>query len=149
MNNENLSVIVTDHDEVNRIFFKNICKDAKIPVRSLEFDNGRVLMEYLSTVDAVIPGMLFMNYHLPGKESLNYLNRIKSDPKFSELIVVIYSPGLTEEQIEEIFIKGGNVFMKLPGNYQALKKLLLEVVSASWQYHTSALSIDTFIMRVD
>ncbi|WP_294273818.1 response regulator [uncultured Chryseobacterium sp.] len=149
MNSEHLSIVLTDHDEVNRIFFKNICKDAKVPVKSLEFDNGKLLMEYLSTVDAVIPGILFMNYHLPGKESLTYLNTIKSDPKFSELIVVIHSPGLTEEQIEEIYIRGGNVFLKLPDDYKVLKKLLLEIVGVSWQYHTSTLNIDTFMMRVE
>jgi len=39
--------------------------------------------------------------------------------------------------------------MRLPDNYQELKKLLLEVVNSSWQYHASALSIETFIMRVE
>jgi len=149
MNTENLRIVVADHDEVNRIFFRNIFKEAKVQVSSVEFDSGRSMMEYFNTIGKAIPGILFMNHNLPGKESAAYLNKIKSDPEFSRLIVVIYSSGLTEEQIEDMFIRGGNIFMRLPDNYQELKKLLLEVVNSSWQYHASALSIETFIMRVE
>lgn len=148
MNREYLNVILVDHDEGNQIFFKNIFKDLKIGIKVQLFCNGENLMEYLNSEEALIPEILFMDFDIPKKNSLECLHEIKTDFRFDKMVTAIYSDRLSEPEIEDVFVKGANIFMRKPDNYTDLKKVISEVVTVNWQYHTSGLNKDNFIMKV-
>ncbi len=148
MTRECLNVILMDHDEGNHIFFKNIFQDLKIRIKTHIFFNGNDMMDYLKSEKALIPELLLMNYDIPEKNVLNCLAGIKSCCKLSQMTVAVYSADLSTDTEEEIFIKGANVLMGKPDNYKDLKKALTEIVTVSWQYHTSGLNKDNFIMKV-
>lgn len=148
MNKEYLNVIAVDNDEGNIIFFKNIFKDLKIGVKSQCFSEGEGLMKYLKTCGAIIPEIIFIRYDIPGKSSMDYLKEIKADSKFSTIVIVVYAHQISEVEIEEIFVDGANVFMRQPETYEGLKKAITEIITINWQYHSSGLNIDNFIMKV-
>lgn len=148
MNKEFLNVIVVDEDEGNLIFFKSIFKDLKVGVKVQCFTNGDNLMEYLNSEDALIPEMVFMKYEITEKSSMDCLEEIRMDFRFSNIVTAVYSHLLSEEDIENVFVKGANIFIKKPEAYEALKKILTEVITINWQYHTSGLNIDNFMMKV-
>lgn len=148
MNKEFLNVIVADSDESTLIFFKDILKELKISIKVQCFNNGKNLMEYLNNDDAVVPELVFINYMIPGKESMVCLEEIDSNPKFSNMVTAIFSEPIPENEIEDIFVKGANIFMKKPESFEKLKKVLTEVITINWQYHTSGLNKDNFILKV-
>jgi len=148
MNKEFLNVIVADSDENTLIFFKNILKELKISIKVQCFSNGKNLMEYLNNHDAVVPELVFINYMIPGKESMVCLEEIDSNSKFSNMVTAIFSEPIPENEIEDIFVKGANIFMKKPESFEKLKKMLTEVITINWQYHTSGLNKDNFILKV-
>ncbi|AYZ10771.1 response regulator [Chryseobacterium arthrosphaerae] len=148
MNKEFLNVIVADNDENTLIFFKNILKELKISIKVQCFSNGKSLMEYLNHEDAVVPEIVFIKYRIPGKDSMECLDEIHSDLKFSNMVTAIYSEPIPEDEIEDIFVKGANIYMKKPEAFEALKKVLTEVITINWQYYTSGLNKDNFILKV-
>lgn len=148
MNKEFLNVIVADSDESTLIFFKDILKELKISIKVQCFNNGKNLMEYLNNDDAVVPELVFINYMIPGKESMVCLEEINSNSKFSNMVTAIFSEPIPENEIEDIFVKGANIFMKKPESFEKLKKVLTEVITINWQYHTSGLNKDNFILKV-
>lgn len=148
MNREYLSVILVDDDEGNRILFKKILKELKIGVKIQSFSNAANLMEYLNSKEAQIPEILFMNYHISQKKSLECVSEIKTDFRFDNMVTAIYSENLSETEVEEIFVNGANIFIKKKDDYNALKKVLSEVITINWQYYTSGLNRDNFIMKV-
>lgn len=148
MNKEYLNVILVDDDEGNQIFFKNIFKDLKVGVKVQIFNNGRDLMNFLNSEDALIPEILFMKYDIPKKNSLECLEEIKIDFRFDQMVNVIYSDELSAGEEEDVFVKGANVFMKKPDNYADMKKVLSEIITINWQYHTSGLNKNNFIMKM-
>ncbi|WP_415325790.1 response regulator [Chryseobacterium sp. MMS23-Vi53] len=148
MNREYLNVILVDNDEGNQIFFKNIFKDLKIGIKVQVFCNGENLMEYLKSEEAIVPEILFIDFDIPKKNSLECLHEIKANAKFDQMITTIYSDRLSEAEIEDVFVKGANIFMKKPDNYTELKKVISEVVTVNWQYQTSGLNKNNFIMKV-
>jgi CheY-like chemotaxis protein len=148
MNKEYLNVIAVDNDEGNIIFFKNIFKDLKIGVKSQCFSDGEGLMKYLKSCGAIIPEVIFIRYDIPGKSSMDCLKEIKADPKFSNIVTVVYAHEISEIEIEEVFVDGANVFMRQPETYEGLKKAITEIITINWQYHSSGLNIDNFIMKV-
>lgn len=148
MNKEYLNVITADDDEGNIIFFKNIFKDLKIGVKSRFFSSGDGLINYLETGEAIIPELIFIKYTISGKNSRECLEEIKMNPRFSNIVIAMYADQISENEIEEIFVNGANIFMKKPESYEGLKKCLTEIISINWQYHTSGLNKDTFIMKI-
>lgn len=148
MNREYLSVILVDDDEGNRIVFKKILKELKIGVKIQSFGNGENLMEYLNSQEAVVPEILFMNYNISMKNSLECLSEIKTDFRFDNMVTAVYAENLSESEIEDVFVNGANVFIKKKEDYSAMKKVLSEVITINWQYYTSGLNRDNFIMKV-
>lgn len=148
MTREYLNVLLADSNEGNLVLIKNILQDLKIEINARDFYNGKDLMEYLNSRETIVPEIIFMSYDLPGKNSLECLDAIKADLRFSNIILLVYSEFLPEELIEEIFIRGANIYMRKPDNYQELKKVISEAITVSWQYHTSGLNKDYFIMKV-
>ncbi|PWN62158.1 response regulator [Chryseobacterium oncorhynchi] len=148
MNKEFLNVIVTDNDENTLIFFKNIFKELKISIKIQCFCNGKDLMEYLNNEDAVVPEIVFMKYSIPEKNSMECMDEIKKHEKFSNMVTTVYYDQITENEIEDIFVKGTNICMKKPSDFESLKKVLTDVITINWQYHTSGLNKENFILKV-
>ncbi|RXM49765.1 MULTISPECIES: response regulator [unclassified Chryseobacterium] len=148
MNKEFLNVIITDNDENTLIFFKNIFKELKISIKVQCFNNGKGLMEYLNNNDAVVPEIVFINYTIPGKKSMECIDELKANPKFSNMVTAIYSEEISENEIEEAFVRGNNICIRKPSDFGTLKKVLTEVITINWQYHTSGLNKENFILKI-
>lgn len=148
MNKEFLNVIVADNDENTLIFFKKILKELKISIKVQCFSNGNSLMEYLNNDDAVIPEIVFISYMISGKKSMECLEDISSNSKFNNMVTAVFSDPIPEIEIEDIFVKGAHVFMRKPDCFEKLKKVLTEVITINWQYHTSGLNKDNLILKV-
>lgn len=148
MTKEYLNAIVVDDDEGNVVLLKNILKDLKITVKVQSFQNGKDLMKYLNNAEALIPEILLMNYNIPQKSILECLEEIKMDFRLSSMITGVYAESLSEEDVERIFVKGSNIYIKKPDNYKDLKRVISEVVTLNWQYHTSGLNKDNLILKV-
>lgn len=148
MNKEFLNVIVADNDENNLIFFKNILKELKVSIKVQCFSNGNSLMEYLNNDDAVVPEIVFMRYTLPGKDSMICLDEMGLNLKFSNMVKAVYSDPIPEIEIEDIFVRGANIYMRKPESFETLKKVLTDVITINWQYYTSGLNKENFILKV-
>jgi response regulator RpfG family c-di-GMP phosphodiesterase len=148
MTKEYLNVIVVEEDEGTQIFFRNIFADLKIKTKVIFFSDGKEGVDYLMSEDASVPEILFMNYNIPEKKSLELIDQVKENFRYNKMTTVLYSECLSEQEIEEIFVKGINVFMKKPDNYNNLKKAVSEIITVNWLYYTSGLNKENFIMKV-
>ena len=105
-------------------------------------------MEYLNTPNAVLPNVLFLDLNMPKKNGIECLYEIKKDDRFSEIAIAIFSTSSSEEHIEETFVQGANIYIKKPSDFATLKKVLSDVVTINWQYYTSGLNRDNFLLRL-
>lgn len=117
-------------------------------IRIQSFYDTENLMDYLDNKETSVPEILFMNLAFAGKNDLNLLSEIKTNFRLDQMIMAIYSDDASSELQEEIFLKGANIFMQQPDNYKDLKKILSEIMIINWQYHTSGLNKNNFIMKV-
>ncbi len=148
MNREYLNVILTDPDEGVHILFKNVFQDLKIGIRIQSFYDVENMMNYLNTESISVPEILFINLNISGKSSLDCLSEIKANLRFAQMITAIYSCHASAADEDEVFLRGANIFMQQPDNYKDLKKVLTEIMTINWQYHTSGLNKNNFIMKV-
>lgn len=148
MDKDYIHIILADDDEDDRLLFTDAFDELKINTKVNTFNDGVELMDYLNSADAVLPNVLFLDLNMPKKNGIECLYEIKSDDKFSDIAIAIFSTSSSEEHIEETFVQGANIYIKKPSDFTTLKKVLSEVVTINWQYHTSGLNKDNFLLRL-
>lgn len=143
-----MHIILADDDEDDRMFFTDAFSELKMSTKVQTYKDGVELMDYLNSDEALMPEILFLDLNMPKKNGMECLQEIKANPKFENIAVAIYSTSSTEEHIEETFVNGANIYIKKPNDFSALKKVLSDVVTINWQYHTSGLNKDNFLLRM-
>ncbi|WP_264529458.1 response regulator [Flavobacterium sp. N502540] len=143
-----LHILLADDDEDDRLFFKDAFEEIKIQTK-VEFANdGMQLMDHLMNPDNALPDILFLDLNMPKKTGKECLIEIKKTERLKDIIIAIYSTSSSEEDIEDTFIQGANIYIKKPSDFNNLKKIINEVVTVNWHYHTSGLNRDNFLLRL-
>lgn len=148
MDKEYMHIVLADDDEDDRMFFTDAFEELKIQTKVKTYNDGAQLMEYLNNEDSILPEILFLDINMPKKNGLECLSEIRANPRFNNIAVAIYSTSSSEEHIEETFVNGANVYIKKPSDFDHLKKILSNVVTVNWQYQTSGLNKDNFLLRL-
>ncbi len=141
-------VVLAEDDEDDRLFFTEAFDELKIKTKVATYEDGVALMDALKHPDSPIPNILFLDLNMPKKSGLECLKEIKNNVKFKDMAIAIYSTSASEEDIEDTFINGANIYIKKPNVFNDLKKVLSEVVTINWQYHTNSLNRDNFLLRL-
>lgn len=148
MSNEPMYILLADDDEDDRLFFKDAFEEMRMKTVVQTVNNGQELMNLLAQPDAVLPHILFLDLNMPFKTGIECLNEIRRMTHLKDIAVAIYSTSASEQDIEETFVKGANVYIKKPNDFGTLKKVLSEVITLNWQYHTSGLNRDNFLLSL-
>ncbi|CAN5643648.1 response regulator [soil metagenome] len=148
MNSDALNVLLADDDEDDRLLFKEALGELKVKTNVVLLNDGVQLMNFLNDPATLLPDIVFLDLNMPKKGGMQCLQEIRSDKKLKDLSIAIYSTSASEKDIEETFIKGANVYIKKPNDFSSLKKILTEVISMKWQYHTSGLNKEHFLLSL-
>ncbi len=148
MQNEPIHVLLADDDEDDRGFFIEALNELKINTVVRVVKDGQELINQLNRADVSLPHVLFLDINMPYKTGIDCLNEIKKIDRLKDIAIAIYSTSGSEKDIEETFIRGANVYIKKPDSFQLLKKVLLQVITLNWQYHTSGLNRDNFLLSL-
>lgn len=148
MNEDALHILLADDDEDDRLFFTDAIDEIKVRTIVHTVNDGVQLMERLQDPDSKLPNLIFLDLNMPIKGGMECLKEIRSDKNLKDISVAIYSTSASQEDIEETFIKGANIYIKKPNDFNELKKILKEVISINWQYHTSGLNRENFLLSL-
>ncbi|KGO95022.1 response regulator [Flavobacterium subsaxonicum] len=143
-----LHIMLADDDEDDRLFFKEAFEEVKIKYDISTFNDGEQLMEYLSDPQNSLPDIVFLDLNMPRKSGMECLKEIRSSDRLKRISVAIYSTSSSEQDIEDTFVAGANVYIKKPNDFNMLKKVLSDVVHINWQYIVDGLNKDSFILSL-
>lgn len=142
-----ISILLADDDEDDRLIFKEAFGEIKIKTMVKTVNDGVELMNHLNRNGAKLPDILFLDLNMPLKNGLDCLNEIKLSNSLKNIPVAIYSTSASEEDIEDTFVKGASIYIKKPNDFGTLKEIIEEVITINWQYHTSGLNRETFLLN--
>jgi len=143
-----VQIILADDDEDDRMFFKDALESLRMKVDIVTVNDGVELMELLNNKPEEKPHILFLDLNMPRKNGIEALEEIRASALHKDLVVAIYSTSSAENDIEDTFVKGANVYIRKPSDFNVLKKVLEEVLSTNWQFHTSGLNKETFLLSI-
>lgn len=148
MNNNYINIALADDDEDDRLFFTEAFEELKIKSKVSTFKDGAELMDYLVQPNNKLPDLLFLDLNMPKKSGLECLEEIKANNRLNTMVIAIYSTSASEKDVENTFVQGANIYIKKPNDFEKLKKVLSEVVTTNWQYQTSGLNKENFLLRL-
>ena len=148
MPNDPLHILLADDDQDDRLFFKEAFEEIKIKNHVKTVNDGVELMTHLTKPEIVLPHILFLDLNMPRKNGIECLMELKQIHYLKEIPIAIYSTSASEEDIEETFVKGANVYIKKPNDFTMLKKVLEAVITMNWQYQTSGLNRENFLLSI-
>lgn len=148
MPNQPIHIWLADDDQDDRYFFRDAFEALKMKTVIKTVNDGVELMNHLQQPDTVLPHVLFLDLNMPQKSGMECLGEIRKMPFLKDIAVAIYSTSASETDIEETFVKGANIYIKKPSDFATLKKILSEVITINWQYQTSGLNRDNFLLSL-
>jgi len=148
MRPNNLHIMLADDDEDDRLFFKEAFEEVKIKYDITTFNDGEQLMHYLNEPENFLPDIIFLDLNMPRKSGMECLKEIRQNDRLKKISVAIYSTSSSEQDIEDTFVAGANVYIKKPNDFNMLKKVLSDVVHINWQYIVDGLNKDSFILSL-
>lgn len=143
-----LNIALADDDEDDRLLFKEAIDEIRLETRISLFNHGQELMDHLNLPNIVLPHLVFLDLNMPIKDGMQCLREIRNNPNLDQVAIAIYSTSSSEKDIENTFILGANVYINKPNNFYKLKEVIEKVLKINWQYQTSNLNKDNFLLRV-
>ncbi len=140
-----MHIILTDDDADDRLFFKEAMDEIKIKTVVSFLNDGVQLMDYLNQPGVRLPNVVFLDLNMPLKNGMECLKEIRMNSRLSDLAVVIYSTSSSEQDIEDAFVHGANIYIKKPNDFSKLKSTLAQVITRNWQYHNLDLKKENFL----
>jgi CheY-like chemotaxis protein len=148
MQHDSILITLADDDEDDRLFFIDAFEELKINTIVNTLNNGRELLNFLNHPETILPNIIFLDLNMPILNGIECLKEIKLNDRFKEIVVAIYSTSSSDQDIEDTFVLGANIYIKKPSSFDSLKKILSEIVTINWQYHTSGLNKDNFLLKL-
>ena len=148
MHLSHLHIMLADDDEDDRLFFTEAFEEVKIKYSITTFKDGVELMNHLVKKENPLPDIIFLDLNMPRKSGLECLKEIRDNERLKNISVAIYSTSSSEQDVEQTFVLGANVYIKKPTDFTDLKKILTDVVHINWQYITDGLNKDSFILNL-
>lgn len=145
---EIMNIILADDDADDRTLFKEAIGEIAIQTKLSLFKDGKDLMDHLLQPGTLLPEIVFLDLNMPIKNGMQCLKAIRKNERLKNLCVAIYSTSSSEADIENTFVNGANIYINKPNSFTALKKAIEKVLKLNWQYHTSALDRDNFLLRI-
>jgi len=93
--------------------------------------SGEEAMDFLyqrgAYVDAARPGLILLDIKLPGMDGIEFLRRIKADPKLKLIPVVVLTTSGSEKEIAESYNCGANSYIVKPVDFEHFAKVIKEL----------------------
>ncbi|MBC7381565.1 MAG: response regulator [Bacteroidia bacterium] len=148
MKNTIIHILLADDDETDRVLFKDAFEELKVKTIVRTVNNGIQLMDYLNKKGTLLPNILFLDLNMPRKNGLECLKEIRSNDNLKDISVAIYSTSSSENDIEETFNNGANIYIKKPADFTMLKLVLEKAVMAAFQYEEPPFNRANFLLRI-
>src|SRR4051812_43224708 len=117
----NINVLFVDDDSEESYLFNEALEHAHLHIHLSRANDGNDLIDYLLTKPT--PDLVFMDINMPYKDGVEALTEIRSNPKFKNLPLVIYSTTKNEDSINICYEKGADMFVIKPDDFDELQQV--------------------------
>lgn len=144
---KNLTIALADDDADDREIFMEAANSLGIGIRTLEFENGPQLVEFLQKTDGCLPEVIFLDLNNPVMDGVECLQAIKNIEKCSDILIAIYTISGRSKDVDETFVLGADLYIKKPNSLEELQECILKVLQIRSGNPKGNLSRDNYFLK--
>ena len=147
MNKITHNLLLADDDTDDCLFFQEALDDLPFDATLATVNDGVQLMNFLSAKSDNLPDAVFIDLNMPRKSGFECLSEIKLIDELKHLPIIIFSTSLDIDVVNLLYDKGAHYYIRKPGEFSALKKVILEAVTLTNYDNLKQPTRDKFILQ--
>ena len=126
-------MLIADDDPNDRFLIGKIMREGNVDQELVFARDGREVFRALRREPPFEerpfgpPAVIILDHQMPGVSGLEILRRVRADPEFELIPVVMHSGQMRAPEIREAYRLGANAYVEKPVNYDGLKKVFKEL----------------------
>ena len=133
--NKSIVILMADDDADARLLPRDALGECTIENELHFVENGEELLDFLRHQGKFAglggtpkPGLILLDLNMPRKDGREALQEIKSDPLLRTIPVVVLTTSKADTDISRIYELGANSFITKPVSFDALVKVMNDLV---------------------
>ena len=143
-----LRILLVDDDEDDRRFFSDALNGLDMNTKLEQVEDGQSCIDFLKEHKEEAPNLIFLDLNMPVMDGFECLEEIRKMEGHKDTIIAIYSTSSSEQDIEDTFNKGANIYLNKPTTFPDLKNALKQVITTNWTYHTNDFKKENFLLKI-
>jgi CheY-like chemotaxis protein len=143
-----LRVILIDDDEGDRLIFGEILEELDSNAIVEIMKGGEQLLKALTDDMTPLPHIIFLDLNMPNMNGLECLKEIRINKRYKDITIAIYSTSTSENDINQTFLEGANIYITKPGNYNELKAVLSKALMITRLNQDKTFDRSNFILKI-
>lgn len=128
-----LHILLADDDADDRLFFEEALTEIPISSRLTTFEDGQKLMDFLSEKQhPVPPDLIFLDINMPCKNGKVCLKEIRSNRKFEDVPIIMFSTSSRQRDIDEAYSDGANLYISKSIFFEDDVNILKRLFAINW-----------------
>ena len=127
--NEPITILLVDDDADCRLLIRDAIADCKVGNKVYEASNGAEALDYLYQRGRFKglprPGLVYLDIEMAGMDGQETLRKIRSNPDFREIPVVMMTGVSDEQQMKLAAANGANSYTIKPANAEQFLRTVL------------------------
>lgn len=143
---ETLHILLADDDSDDSFLFNEAVEQSELPLTLSRAEDGNQLLTILEKQGS--PDILFLDVNMPYKNGIECLHEIRSNQRFDNLPIVIYSTTNYKVNIDACYHGGADFYVVKPNSFDDILKMIKTVCTKDWlQKKSQTRSPDLFILN--
>ena len=118
-----ISIFLVDDESDDQEIFKSALDEIDVQVELSLYNSSSTLLEALGNKQKN-PDVLFLDLYMPKMDGEDCLIKIRENPEFDDIPIVIYSTEYDLDRIEKLFNLGANRYLRKPDSFDSIKTSL-------------------------
>jgi len=143
-----INILLGEDDSDDSMLFIQAVSESNIASVVNVAENGALLLNQLKCAETAFPDIIFLDINMPLKNGLECLEEIRSEPRFKDIPVIIYSTSADKKEIEICYEKGANCYVVKPFSFEAISKMVNDLCTRNWQIKSDK-DISSFVVSYE
>ena len=122
-----MTILLVDDDQDDQDLFREAASIVVPDIQCLVARDGEQGLAQLNSL-ALLPDYIFLDVNMPKMDGKEFLKRVKANPVFMEIPVIIYSTSNHKSELGEYFKMGASNFITKPSEFNLLLTYLKSVL---------------------
>lgn len=147
MPEEPISIFLVDDDEDDRELFEDAINEIHLETRILSYSSGTDFFANVEKGLPFLPRLIFIDLHMPLLSGEECLQRLRQNPKFDQVAIIMYSTIVMDSLTHRLKELGAAMYLQKPSSFLSLLALLEHCIQRALCYSNTEASSAEFIVK--